>query len=80
MIVRITLSYMMKMKIESEGDIELGIKTMLRLAVLDGKKTIMLCFPSQFMCQVFFNNVLDTFESLNITEPVNIDAILVMPE
>lgn len=70
----------MKMKIESEGDIELGIKTMLRLAVLDGKKTIMLCFPSQFMCQVFFNNVLDTFESLNITEPVNIDAILVMPE
>ena len=80
MIVRITLSYMMKMKIESEGDIELGIKTMLRLAVLDGKKTIMLCFHSQFMCQVFFNNVLDTFESLNITEPVNIDAILVMPE
>ena len=80
MIVRITLSYMMKMKIESEGDIELGIKTMLRLAVLDGKKTIMLCFPSQFMCQVFFNNVLDTFENLNITEPVNIDAILVMPE
>ena len=70
----------MKMKIESEGDIELGIKTMLRLAVLDGKKTIMLCFPSQFMCQVFFNNVLDTFENLNITEPVNIDAILVMPE
>jgi hypothetical protein len=70
----------MKMTIESEGDIEIGIKTMLRLAVLDGKKTIMLCFPSQFMCKIFLNNVLDTFESLNIEEPVNIDAILVIPE
>jgi hypothetical protein len=68
------------MTIESEGDIEIGIKTMLRLAVLDGKKTIMLCFPSQFMCKIFLNNVLDTFESLNIEEPVNIDAILVIPE
>ena len=71
---------MMKMTIESEGDIEIGIKTMLRLAVLDGKKTIMLCFPSQFMCKIFFNNVLETFEALNIEEPVNINAILVIPE
>ncbi len=71
---------MMKISIESEGDLELGIKTMLRLAVLDGKKTVMLCFPSQGLCQIFFENVLETFELLDIKDPVNIDAILVMPE
>ena len=71
---------MMKMMIESEGDLELGIKTMLRLAVLDGKKTVMLCFPSKDMCNIFFENLLYTFESLDIKEPVNIDAILVLPE
>lgn len=71
---------MMKMMIESEGDLELGIKTMLRLAVLDGKKTVMLCFPSKDMCHIFFENLLYTFESLDIKEPVNIDAILVLPE
>jgi len=68
------------MLIESEGDLEAGIKTMLSLAMLDGKKTIMLCFPSRGLCSIFFENLINTFEFLGIEDPVNIDAILVLPE
>ena len=71
---------MMKIRIESEGDLELGIKTMLHLATLDGRKTIIICFPSKAMCNIFFENLLHTFELLDLQEPVNIDAILVLPE
>lgn len=77
---QIPLKTMMKMAIASEGDLEKGIKTMLRLAALDGRKTVMIAFPSQAMCDIFFQNLLYTFESLDIQEPVNIDAILVLPE
>tara|TARA_R100000234_G_scaffold30832_1_gene18104 strand:- start:1378 stop:1584 length:207 start_codon:yes stop_codon:yes gene_type:complete len=68
------------MGINSEGDLELGIKTMLKLAAMDGRKTIMISFPSKTMCDIFFENLLYTFEYMNIQEPVNIDAILVLPE
>ncbi len=71
---------MMRMAIKSEGDLELGIKTMLKLAAMDGRKTIMIAFPSQGMCDIFFTNLLHTFEYMNIQDPVNIDAILVLPE
>ena len=68
------------MMISCEGDLEFGIKTMLKLAVMDGKKTILIAFPSKGMCDIFFDNLLYAFEYMNIKEPVNIDAILVMPE
>ena len=71
---------MMKMAIKSEGDLERGLKTMLKLAAIDGRKTILIAFPSQGMCDIFFTNLLHEFESMNITDPVNIDAILVLPE
>ena len=68
------------MAIKSEGDLERGLKTMLKLAAIDGRKTILIAFPSQGMCDIFFTNLLHEFESMNITDPVNIDAILVLPE
>ena len=71
---------MMTMKIRCEGDIENGIKSFLRLAVLDGKKTVVMYFPSEELCKIFFNNLMETFEQVGITEPVNIDAVLVLPE
>ena len=71
---------MMKMAIKSEGDLERGLKTMLKLAAIDCRKTILIAFPSQGMCDIFFTNLLHEFESMNITDPVNIDAILVLPE
>ena len=71
---------MMKMAIKSVGDLERGLKTMLKLAAIDGRKTILIAFPSQGMCDIFFTNLLHEFESMNITDPVNIDAILVLPE
>jgi len=80
LIGRIPLKTMMKMKISCERELELGIKTMLKLAAMDGRKTVMIVFPSQGMCDIFFRNLLDTFETLDIQEPVNIDAILVLPE
>tara|TARA_Y100000593_G_C4173788_1_gene268411 strand:+ start:494 stop:700 length:207 start_codon:yes stop_codon:yes gene_type:complete len=68
------------MAINCEGDLEMGIKAFLRLAILDGKKTVLVKFPSHEMCSIFFANLLYTFEMLDIQDPVNIDAILVVPD
>jgi len=71
---------MMTMMIANEGDMEQGIKQFLRLSVLDGKKTVVMFFPSETMANIFFTNLLDTFELVGIEGPVNIDTVLVMPE
>ena len=68
------------MSVNCEGDLEQGIKLMLKLAAMEGTKTIVIHFPSQDMCDIFFINLLETFNRLDVAEPVNINAILVLPE
>ena len=71
----------MQLYIDSEGDIEEGIKTMCNLAQLDGIKFITLAFSSDIMYRVFMENLGDEFNSrLDIPPNVGIKANVILPK
>ena len=69
-----------KFIIESEGDMELGIKTLIELANIEGVKKVFINFPSNFMMEIFVNNMLNAFSNKNVPKPVNIEAVFTITE
>jgi hypothetical protein len=72
---------MTKLGIDSEGDIEHGIRHCLELAELSGKKYITLAFPSAEMYTIFVSNLhrelsLNSFDG----EDMEIEALIILPE
>jgi hypothetical protein len=66
--------------IESEGDIQLGVKHCSELAKMRGKKFITLVFPSELLYKVFMNDLVLEFEQdNNLPGNVDIEANIILP-
>jgi len=66
--------------IESEGDIQLGVKHCGELAKMKGKKFITLVFPSELLYKVFMDDLVLEFEQDNkLPSNVDIEANIILP-
>ena len=66
--------------IESEGDIQIGVKHCIDLSKIEGKKFITLAFPSEFMYKVFMDDLIHEFgEDDDLPDTVDIDAKIILP-
>jgi hypothetical protein len=66
--------------IESEGDIQLGIKHCVELSRIRGKKFVTLVFPSELLYKVFIDDLVLEFEQDDdLPDTVDIEANIVLP-
>ena len=70
----------MKLLIENEGDMELGVKYATSLALKKEKNLLTYHFPSQDLLSIFVNNLVLSYVKNEVPEQPNLFLELVCPE
>tara|TARA_R110000824_G_scaffold152182_1_gene323355 strand:- start:1843 stop:2094 length:252 start_codon:yes stop_codon:yes gene_type:complete len=70
----------MKLLIENEGDMELGVKYATSLALKQEKNLLTYHFPSSDMMSIFVTNLVTSYVKNSVPEEPNLFIELVCPE